>query len=275
MITMAIRAAGYNDIRLINIAWPRNYIAKASDIDALNGLPLPTPEKATKGMAAQFVYNVLGRIEAANLPMENLPPDAALNVWLDRMGAANYGQLLEKVLLEKYTQLRAKADNAGAVVISKETLEDPKYLNADGSVNYPAIDADFGSPAQTDDSTEPVNLSASYGAIAPHVIDAGEEAVYSDEGSGAWTLEKGDVLELRAYMDSLRYDNESHLTFGYIKDGAHVPLAEFDVGSKAGLESEAPVREFTFEALEAGDYRFYLSCYSGIIVVRWIQVSLK
>ena len=273
MITMALRAAGYNDIRLINVAWPRNYIAKATDIGALDGLPSPMPEKATKGMAAQFVYNVLGRIEAANLPPENPPPEAALNAWLKQAGAADYGQLLEKVILEKDIQLRAEADNAGAVVIPKETSEDPKYRNADGSVNYPALDADFGTPAQADASKETVNLSALFGAVAPHVLAAGE-GVYSDEGGEAWTLEKGDVLKLRAYTDILRYDSASVLTFGCIKDGAHVPLAEFDIGSKAGLESEAPVAEFTFEAKEAGDYRFYLSCdFGGPVVIRWIQVS--
>jgi hypothetical protein len=275
MITMALRAAGYNDIRLINVAWPRNYIAKATNIGALDGLPSPLPEKATKGMAAQFVYNVLGRIEAANLPIENPPPEAALNAWLKQAGAADYGQLLEKVILEKDTQLRVEADNAGAVIIPKDTLEDPKYQNADGSVNYPGIDADFGTPAQTDASKGTADLSAYFGAIAPHVLAAGEEGVYSDEGGAAWTFKKGDTLELRAYPDILRYDSATGLTFGYIKDGKHVQLAEFNIGSKAGLESEAPAAEFAFEAPEAGAYRFYLNCgFGGPVVIRWIQVSL-
>jgi hypothetical protein len=274
MITMALRAAGYNDVRLINVAWPRNYIAKATDISALDGLPSPLPEKATKGMAAQFVRNVLGRIEAANLPSKNPPPEAALNAWLKEAGAVNYGQLLEKVILERDALLRAEADDAGAVVITKETLEDPEYLNADGSINYPAIDADFGIPTQEGGSKEALNLSALFGAVAPHVMEAGEESVYSDEGGEAWTFEKGDVLELRAYMDVLRYDGACGLTFGYIKDGARVPLAEFDVGWRAGLESEAPVAEIKFEAPESGDYRFYLNCgYGGPIVIQWIRVS--
>ena len=154
-------------------------------------------------------------------------------------------------------------------------MEDPKYRNADGSVNYPAIDADLGTSTQADASKGSTNLSVLFGAIAPHVMAAGEEGVYSDEDGETWSLEKGDVLEFRAYMDVLHYDSASGLTFGYIKDGERVPLAEFDVESKAGLESEAPVAEFTFEAPEAGDYRFYLSCgYGGPVVIRWIRVSL-
>jgi hypothetical protein len=174
--------------------------------------------------------------------------------------------------LEKDTQLRAEADNAEVIVIPKD---DPKYRNDDGSVNYSAVDADFGSPAQASGSKEPVNLSAIFGAVAPHVLAAGGEGVYSDEGGKAWTLEKGAVLELRAYADILRYDSATGLTFGYIKDGKHVQLAEFNIGSKAGLESEAPVAEFKFEAPEAGDYTFYLNCgFGGPVVIRWIQVSL-
>ncbi|MDR1573928.1 MAG: S-layer homology domain-containing protein [Clostridiales Family XIII bacterium] len=71
LITMTLRAAGYDDASLGGV-WPENYVAKAGDIGALAGLIAPLPEHATKWMAAQLVYNVLSRIEAAN-PPEDTP----------------------------------------------------------------------------------------------------------------------------------------------------------------------------------------------------------
>jgi hypothetical protein len=72
LITMTLRAAGYSDASLGGV-WPENYITKASDIGALAGLAAPLPEYATKWMAAQLVYNVLTRIEAANPPEPENP----------------------------------------------------------------------------------------------------------------------------------------------------------------------------------------------------------
>jgi hypothetical protein len=72
LITMTLRAAGYDDASLGG-AWPENYIAKAGDIGALAGLTAPLPDYATKWIAAQLVYNVLSRIEAANPPEAEAP----------------------------------------------------------------------------------------------------------------------------------------------------------------------------------------------------------
>jgi hypothetical protein len=74
---MTLRAAGYSDETLGGV-WPENYIAKAGDIGALAGLAEPLPEYATKWMAAQLVYNVLERIEAAN-PPETPPAEGDAN----------------------------------------------------------------------------------------------------------------------------------------------------------------------------------------------------
>ncbi|MDR1135223.1 MAG: S-layer homology domain-containing protein [Clostridiales Family XIII bacterium] len=63
LITMTMRAAGYIDSE-IGGKWPENYIAKAGDINALDGITAPLPQYADKWMAAQLVYNVLSKIEA-------------------------------------------------------------------------------------------------------------------------------------------------------------------------------------------------------------------
>lgn len=77
LITMTLRASGYDDESLGGV-WPENYLAKAGDIGALTGLTAPLPEYATKQIAAQLVYNVLSRIEAANPPAEE-PPEGDAN----------------------------------------------------------------------------------------------------------------------------------------------------------------------------------------------------
>ncbi|MDR1571021.1 MAG: S-layer homology domain-containing protein [Clostridiales Family XIII bacterium] len=68
LITMTLRAAGYSDAELGGV-WPENYLAKAGDIGALEGITAPLPEYATKWMAAQLVWNALSLIEENNPPV--------------------------------------------------------------------------------------------------------------------------------------------------------------------------------------------------------------
>lgn len=69
LITMVLRAADYSDESLGG-TWPYNYVGKAADLELYALIPAPMPELATKWMAAQFTYNTLDKIEAANPPRE-------------------------------------------------------------------------------------------------------------------------------------------------------------------------------------------------------------
>lgn len=64
-VTMVLRAAGYTDENLSG-TWPMNYVGKAADLELYDLIPAPLPQLATKWMAAQFTYNALDKIEAAN-----------------------------------------------------------------------------------------------------------------------------------------------------------------------------------------------------------------
>lgn len=69
LITMVLRAAGFSDASLGG-TWPSNYVGKAAELDLYDLIPAPLPELATKWMAAQFTFNTLDKIEAANPPRE-------------------------------------------------------------------------------------------------------------------------------------------------------------------------------------------------------------
>lgn len=73
LITMALRAAGFNDESLGG-TWPSNYVGKAAELELYDLIPAPLPQLATKWMAAQFTYNSLDKIEAANPPKETSTP---------------------------------------------------------------------------------------------------------------------------------------------------------------------------------------------------------
>ena len=74
LVTMVLRAAAYTDDTLEG-TWPSNYIAKAKELDLLNGTPDTMPVYATKWIAAQVDYNALTLIEKAN-PQQETPSDS-------------------------------------------------------------------------------------------------------------------------------------------------------------------------------------------------------
>lgn len=73
LITMVLRAAAYSDDTLGG-TWPSNYIAKATELNLLTGLPETLPANATKWMAAQLDFNALDQIEKANPQQEEESP---------------------------------------------------------------------------------------------------------------------------------------------------------------------------------------------------------
>ncbi len=71
LITMVLRASDFTDESLGG-TWPANYIEKATEQELLSNIPTPIPTLATKWMAAQFDYNALDKIIAAN-PSKETP----------------------------------------------------------------------------------------------------------------------------------------------------------------------------------------------------------
>lgn len=69
LITMVLRAADFTDESLGG-TWPSNFTGKAAELELYALIPAPLPQLATKWMAAQFTYNTLDKIEAANPPQE-------------------------------------------------------------------------------------------------------------------------------------------------------------------------------------------------------------
>lgn len=68
LITMVLRAAGYTDESLEG-EWPANYVDKGIELKIFENIPA-MHAYATKWMAADFTYNALDKIEAANPPAE-------------------------------------------------------------------------------------------------------------------------------------------------------------------------------------------------------------
>ena len=68
LITMVLRAAGYTD-KSLGGTWPANYVDKGTELKLFEDIPAMHAD-ATKQMAAEFTYNALGLIEAANPPAE-------------------------------------------------------------------------------------------------------------------------------------------------------------------------------------------------------------
>lgn len=73
LVTMVLRAAGHSDESLGG-TWPSNYMAKATELDLLKGLPETLPDYAAKWMAALVDYNALTLIEEANPQEEEQSP---------------------------------------------------------------------------------------------------------------------------------------------------------------------------------------------------------
>lgn len=68
LITMVLRAAGFSDESLGG-TWPSNYVDKGAELKIYGDIP-EMDAYATKQMAAEFTYNALSLIEAANPPAE-------------------------------------------------------------------------------------------------------------------------------------------------------------------------------------------------------------
>jgi hypothetical protein len=68
LATMVLRAAGYTDESLGG-TWPENYVDKGIELKLYENIPAMHAD-ATKRMAAEFTYNALSMIEAANPPAE-------------------------------------------------------------------------------------------------------------------------------------------------------------------------------------------------------------
>lgn len=68
LITMILRAAGFSDEGLGG-TWPSNYVNKGAELKIYSDIP-NMDSYATKQMAAEFTYNALSLIEAANPPAE-------------------------------------------------------------------------------------------------------------------------------------------------------------------------------------------------------------
>jgi hypothetical protein len=68
LVTMVLRAAGFSDESLGGV-WPSNYVDKGVELGLYENIPAMHAD-ATKWMAAEFTYNALDRIVAANPPAE-------------------------------------------------------------------------------------------------------------------------------------------------------------------------------------------------------------
>lgn len=88
LITMILRGAGYTDKSLTGATWPNNYVAKAKEVGAYEGIAenMQRAAQATKWMAAQMTYNMLDEIKAADVePPASNESDSAFTPGVTKM----------------------------------------------------------------------------------------------------------------------------------------------------------------------------------------------
>lgn len=160
----------------------------------------------------------------------------------------------------------------GYVVLTKEMLEDPAYINPDGTFDEKRLTRDqailqgayLGPDSPWEDTI--YHYNAYEDIIEPHVTENAKVFIYSNENGLPWNLKKGDTVSLEFSVDNQYYEGRGGLSVGYIKEETPALIQDAAINQNIKLEFHVP---------EDGPYQFYIiGASSSPILIKWVKISI-
>ncbi len=210
-------------------------------------------------------HSIHGAVSLFEIPGFKGYYDSAIYEWYD----------LDSIIKER------NAETHYGVEITDEMLKDPRYANADGSINMYRLMSEQSKLQNVQEYPDiwhnyPGRYCSENGLVKPHVLyEDGFVALYYNENIHPWFFHKGDHIHITISFDNSFFGSTGDVLLGFIKNN-QFPDSDNIVNCKntISIMKAWDNANADFIIPESGAYCFYLlRLGNGPQCINWVKIT--